>query len=106
MTIDLDLVFRLVIASLASARVTNLLIQDTILDTPRAWLYAWLLRRDHTKIVEGLQCPWCLGFWVAALWTVSVLVWPIGATAFGLPWSVSMFAWWLGGTWLDQGEED
>lgn len=57
----------LTVDGLAAFRLTRLIVDDTILDTPRA---AVLDRLDAggpaaRKIAEGLGCYWCAGMWVA-----------------------------------------
>lgn len=54
--------------ALAVFRITRLIVDDTIIDAPRA---AVLRRLDNAgpvgaKIAEGLDCYWCAGLWVAA----------------------------------------
>lgn len=52
----------LVILSLAVARVTRFLIDDTLIANQRDWV----LDRMPAKVEELLTCPWCLSVWVAA----------------------------------------
>lgn len=67
--------FEFVIVALAAARFTRLVVHDSIVDGPRARLYAWLDRQGPMgeKAIEGLQCVWCTGVWAAAgtwlIWT-------------------------------------
>lgn len=55
----------LLLLVLATARVTRLITTDSI---GQWWLYAPLYKRVKTqkqmKYLEGLQCPYCVGFWV------------------------------------------
>lgn len=50
------------VAGLAAARLTRLLVDDVILDGPRAWVL------DHTagKLEVLAACPWCLSAYVSA----------------------------------------
>ena len=73
--------------ALAVARLTRLVVDDTILDGPRTRLLAWLdppvdllasdsdaprakrtVRRMTAgrKVAKGLDCSWCVSIWVAA----------------------------------------
>lgn len=49
--------------ALAVARLTRLVVDDTVLDRPRAWLLA----RAPDKVVEGATCYWCASVWVASV---------------------------------------
>jgi hypothetical protein len=66
----------LVIYALAVARVTSLIVTDTIFDTARERLIGWLDDRPATlgAFVAGvIECPWCAGMWVSLI--ASPLVW-------------------------------
>lgn len=54
----------LVFLALATYRAWRLLAVDTILDRPRARFYRHVLR-SNTKLVDGWECPFCLGLWLA-----------------------------------------
>ena len=54
-----------VVDALATYRLTRLLVSDGIADRPRGALLQRLRDRDHVKLVELVECPWCIGFWVA-----------------------------------------
>lgn len=64
----------ILVAGLAAARLTRLLVDDVILDGPRAWVL------DHTagKLEVLAACPWCLSAYVSAAcvaladWSASV----------------------------------
>lgn len=81
-----------IVDALATYRVTRLLVSDGIADRPRDALLQRLRDRNRNKLVELIECPWCLGFWVAgavviarraapALWgpTAKVLAFSAGA---------------------------
>jgi hypothetical protein len=55
----------LLVDALATYRITRLLVTDGICDRPREAVLARLREREHTKLVELVECPWCTGFWVA-----------------------------------------
>jgi hypothetical protein len=74
MTIPLWL--QLLIYAMAAARVTGLIVADTITEPVRDWLFGWLDDRPKTlgAFVAGvIECPWCAGMWVALV--ASPLVW-------------------------------
>jgi hypothetical protein len=56
----------LVVDALASYRVTRLVVSDGIIESQRRAVVERLRRRGHRKLVELSECPWCIGFWVAA----------------------------------------
>lgn len=64
----------LILTGLVTYRVTRFVIDDTLIDTPRAWFHHRLLTRTHrlfptkarVKVYELLTCPFCLSVWVAA----------------------------------------
>jgi hypothetical protein len=53
------------IDALASYRITRLLISDGIVDAPRQAVLDRLERAGRTKLIELIECPWCIGFWIA-----------------------------------------
>lgn len=64
----------LILTGLVTYRVTRFLIDDTLIDSPRAWVHHRLLARSHrlfptparVKVYELLTCPFCLSIWVSA----------------------------------------
>lgn len=76
----------LLVAALATARVTRLITADRITEPPRMWL---LLRLDPEGLGSYLvTCAWCVSVYVGAgaaalLWFgPSWTVWPLSALAF------------------------
>jgi len=66
----------LLIYGLAVARVTGLIVADSITEGARDALVVWLDDRPKTlgAFVAGvIECPWCAGMWVALV--ASPLVW-------------------------------
>lgn len=66
----------LVVVALAVARLTGLVVADTITDRARVALIDWLDDRERTlgaSITKLITCSWCTSMWVAAV--VAPLVW-------------------------------
>lgn len=79
----------------ASGRATRLLIDDAILDAPRAWV----LPRLPFFIQELATCPWCLSMWISAgvvgwFWIAHTLAMPL--LMLGAVWWVACATYWLG----------
>lgn len=67
---------QLLIYALAAARVTGLIVADSITEGARDALLGWLDDRPRTlgSFVAGVvECPWCAGMWVGLV--ASPLVW-------------------------------
>ena len=74
MTIPLSL--QLLVYALAVARVTGLIVEDSITEPAREWALGWLDDRPKTLgafIAALIQCPWCAGMWVSLV--ASPMVW-------------------------------
>lgn len=74
MTIPLWL--QLLLYAMAAARVTGLIVSDSITEPARDALLGWLDDRPRTlgAFVAGvIECPWCAGMWVSLV--ASPLVW-------------------------------
>lgn len=76
----------LLVAALATARLTRLITTDRITERPRMWL---LMRLDPEGLGAYLvTCSWCVSVYVGAgaatlVWAgPSWTVWPLGAFAF------------------------
>ena len=92
------LVETLIVLGLAVFRIFRLIGEDTILDTPRAWLVRlpkdWEegdpLPEDYReKLAEFITCPWCCGFWLALLWWGAWELWPEWTLVAATPWALS-----------------
>jgi Protein of unknown function (DUF1360) len=77
--------YQLILLGLAAYRIFRLLGVDTITDRPRLWLVGlprgWqegdpIPDSYREELALFLQCPWCAGFWISALWWAAWLVWP------------------------------
>lgn len=77
------------------------LIGDAILLSPVEPTRGW-----RSKLASGLECPWCVGFWLGlGLLTLLALAggpgeaaawWRIGAGAFALSWASATLGAWFG----------
>lgn len=65
----------LIVLALAVFRITRLLIEDEIFDTPRDWLYAKF--RGKPLLTYLLTCYWCLSMYVAVVVVGLYLLIPI-----------------------------
>lgn len=61
-----------ILIGLASYRLWKLAAEDAIAETPREWVLA----RSPERMRELVECPWCLGSWVAfgVTWAVDAAV--------------------------------
>ena len=83
----------------AAWRVFQLLAFDAILDQPRRYLTRlgkeWekegdLIPKEYReKWGLFINCPYCLGFWIALLWWVAWQIWPHGTLVAATPWMLS-----------------
>lgn len=67
---------QLLIYALAVARVTGLIVADSITEPARDALIGWLDDRPQTLgsfVAALIQCPWCAGMWVSLV--AAPLVW-------------------------------
>ena len=77
----MDNVLHIILLTLASYRLTRLLIEDAILDGPRNKLFDRF--PPHTsKIGYLFTCYWCLGLWVSAFMVACYLIVPTVAVVF------------------------
>ena len=83
----------LLIYALAVARVTGLIVADSITEPVRDWIVARLDDRPRTLgsfIAALIECPWCAGMWVSLIaaplvwffWASPVMLIPAVALAF------------------------
>lgn len=73
---DIPVTVLLVIYFLAVARVTGLVVSDTITEPVRDKLIGWLDDRPATAgafLAALIQCPWCAGMWISM--AAAPLVW-------------------------------
>jgi hypothetical protein len=69
--------------ALAAWRIWRLLAYDTILDPIRTRL----VRTEKQETF--LQCPFCVGFWVALAWWVLWCAWPHWTLVVAVPFALS-----------------
>lgn len=80
--------------ALAAWRVFHLLGYDDILDRPRNWIVgiktgATSRSGGNEKLMDFLECPFCLGFWIALIWWAAWLIFPTETVWFAVPWAIS-----------------
>lgn len=72
---------QLLVYALAVARMTGLVVADSITEPARDALIGWLDDRPATLgsfIAALIQCPWCAGMWISL--AAAPLVWYWGDT--------------------------
>jgi hypothetical protein len=88
----------LLLVALAAWRTWHLLAEDTILDRPRRYvtrLGDWQQEGDPVPpdhrfgLREFIECPYCLGFWVALAWTGFYALWPDATTWAAVPFALN-----------------
>ena len=76
--------YEAILLALAAWRVWHLIAEDDLTES---------LRRHVTdgrdKLTEFVECPFCLGFWVALAWVVFFAVWDDGAVWAALPFALN-----------------
>lgn len=77
------LIISLVVAALAVARLTRLLVEDRLTVSWRQWT----VKRFGTESLAAylVHCPWCMSIWIAAP------IMPVAAL-FPYPWVIGLFA--------------
>lgn len=71
----------LLVAVLATFRVTRLVTTDKVFDRPRTVLWDWLADRGWWWPLDLLGCDWCVSVWIAA--GVTVAGWRCGVVGGG-----------------------
>lgn len=77
----LSAIVALIVYSLAISRVTGLITSDSLTESARDQLIAWLDDRPKTLgnlIATLITCPWCAGMWVSLV--AAPLVWFFGTS--------------------------
>jgi len=78
--------YELALLALAAFRVWKLLSEDLILEGPRE---AMLTHFPSVKLIDFLECPWCLGAHVSLLWWIAYEIWPHWTVVVAVPWAIS-----------------
>ena len=82
----------------AAWRTFQLLALDKILDRPRRYVtgLGWSWREGqrvpagyHSGMAEFIECPYCLGAWIAVAWWGAWLMWPHGTVVASVPFALS-----------------
>jgi|APGre2960657373_1045057.scaffolds.fasta_scaffold16748_4 hypothetical protein len=69
-----------IILALAVYRASRLIIEDTVLDSFRNWVWS-RFTPDRGGIGYLLTCYWCVSFWISSLVIVSYIIVPIPTIA-------------------------
>jgi Protein of unknown function (DUF1360) len=84
-----------VLLALAAYRLWRLAALDVITQQLRHWVTRWPGFEDavptgyRAELAQFIQCPWCLGFWVAACWWAAWIAWPHAALVAAAPFAIS-----------------
>jgi hypothetical protein len=96
-----DAAVQLLVDGLAAYRLTRLVTVDTlpVAVAVRERLTRWSRRSGHTAVAELVECPWCIGFWVAlgvvVLRRMSDRTWPSAARTLAVSTIVGIVAAYL-----------
>jgi hypothetical protein len=61
--------FQAVLLALAAWRIWHLIALDDITDRPRRYV-----TEGREKLLDFIECPYCMGFWVALGWVVAFAI--------------------------------
>lgn len=90
--------YALVLLALGAWRVWRLIALDDITDKPRRYItgLGWNWKEGHSppkgyreRLADFIQCPYCLGFWVALAWWGAWQAWPHGTLVVAAPFAIS-----------------
>lgn len=77
------------VLGLAAWRVWHLLALDDVTAPIRGRLVRKGNGQQRKRLEEWIECPYCLGFWIALAWAGYVALWEEGAFWTALPFSFS-----------------
>ena len=89
----------LTLLALAAFRTWRLLAEDDLTESARRYVTRlgdkW--EKDGDPVPENyrltlgkfIDCPWCLGFWLALAWWGAWEIWPHGTTVVAVPMALS-----------------
>lgn len=68
------LILTLIVAVLAVARLTRLIVEDRIM----VWFKQWVVRKFGENSLPSyfVHCPWCVSIWFAAVVMPIAVAWP------------------------------
>lgn len=76
--------------ALAAFRLWRLIAFDVVTERlRRRMITRQRLFADPGNAAEFVQCPWCLGFWIALAWWAAWLAWPHGTLIAAAPFAIS-----------------
>ncbi len=90
--------FPFILLSLAAFRTWRLVADDDITDPlkryvtalPKAWHDPDPLPANYRqRLMDFIECPWCLGFWIGLAWWGAWQVWPHATTVVAVPMALS-----------------
>lgn len=76
--------FEAVLLALAAWRVWHLIALDDITDRPRRYV-----TQGREKLLDFIECPFCMGFWVALAWVGAFALWDDGTAWAALPFALN-----------------
>jgi hypothetical protein len=76
--------FEAVLLALAAWRIWHLIALDDITDRPRRYV-----TEGRPKLLDFIECPYCMGFWVALGWVGFYAAWDTGAAWAALPFALN-----------------
>jgi len=76
--------FQAVLLALAAWRTWHLVALDDITDRQRRYV-----TDGRDKLLDFIECPYCLGFWFALGWVGFFAAWGTGATWAALPFALN-----------------
>src|SRR5262245_19874808 len=83
--------YALLLLGLGAYRVWRLLPEDTLLEALRS-----RLMREDGWLEELVECPWCLGFWIAVCFWAGYQLWPHAMLVVSVPLALSVVVGALG----------
>lgn len=82
--------------ALAAYRCWRICAWDEITEPIRLRIVRYGKKDYRERLATFVQCPWCLGFWVAVVWWGAWLFWPHAVTVAAVPFAVSVAVGLLG----------
>jgi hypothetical protein len=76
--------FEAVLLALAAWRIWHLIALDDITDRPRRYV-----TEGRDKLLDFIECPFCMGFWVSLSWVGAFALWGEGTTWAALPFALN-----------------